>query len=109
MKIKQRNVNKMSIVFVEYKIHSEHLSDFRTWIRNIHPAYPQVDWYEGAEQPGLIVEIWNGMSDNAYRRMKEARLGQSKEEEKWKAWEALLDWVPGGKDKLHIWRFEKVI
>lgn len=98
----------MCIVFVEYKIHAEHLQEYLSWIRDMRASYPHTEWYEGAEQPGLFVEIWHGLSDAEYKTMKAARLGQGEEKGEWGAWKAMIPWVPGGKDKIHIWQFEKV-
>ncbi|CAG7649609.1 hypothetical protein ACFQI7_26340 [Paenibacillus allorhizosphaerae] len=98
----------MCIVFVEYKIDAEHREAYVAWMRGMQASYPQVEWYEGTEQPGLFVEIWHGLSGEQYRAMREARRNRDDPQQVWQAWDAMIPWVPGGKDKIHIWQFEKV-
>ncbi len=61
--------------FVEYRIEKEYRTSYLTWAAVLKQQFEQMDVYEGAEQPGLFVEIWNGLSDEAYAAMKAARTG----------------------------------
>ncbi|CAG7639016.1 hypothetical protein PAESOLCIP111_04001 [Paenibacillus solanacearum] len=98
----------MCIVFVEYKIGAEHREAYVSWMRGMQAAHPQMEWYEGTEQPGLFVEIWHGLRGEPYRAMQAARRGEEVRQPEWQGWDAMVPWVPGGKDKIHIWQFEKV-
>lgn len=72
-----------------------------------------MDVYEGAEQPGLFVEIWNGLSDEAYAAMKAARTGTitpglPDETEEGRLWRRIDPWIAGGRGKVHIWKFTRI-
>jgi len=92
----------MSVVFVEYRVAEEHR---HAYMRLMEEAKRRggFEFYEGAEQPGLFVEIWPDMSAAAYEEMKRERLGEPSG-----LWGDVQQMIVGGTDKTHIWRFEKV-
>lgn len=103
----------MCIVFVEYRIEQEFRTDYLTWTADLKQKFEQVNIYEGAEQPDLFVEIWEGLSDAAYTAMKTDRTGTIKTVTPDEAadkllWRRMEPWIAGGRAKLHIWRFNKV-
>jgi hypothetical protein len=107
----------MAIAFIEYKVLPEHRAAYSEWMKRVRADYPDLETYEGADQPGLFVELWSGMSREKFERLKAARLRSAEEHEPGAGddgefdkigWQQLHQWVPGGAAKLHIWLFEKV-
>ncbi|WP_144847435.1 hypothetical protein [Paenibacillus cremeus] len=77
-------------------------------MEEMRSAHTEVEWYEGTEQPGLFVEIWSGLSDAGYEDMLAARRGDGPVSFLWERAMQLQNWVPGGREKIHIWQFRKV-
>ncbi|WP_461480235.1 hypothetical protein [Paenibacillus sp. PvR052] len=77
-------------------------------MEGIKGQHPQLEVYEGSEQPNLFVEIWSGLSEEAYHSLKESRTGITAVEENSNPWRLHDEWVPGGRAKIHIWQFKKV-
>ncbi|MGG2201773.1 hypothetical protein [Paenibacillus validus] len=106
-------MKKVCIVFVEYRIEKEYRTSYLTWAAVLKQQFEQMDVYEGAEQPGLFVEIWNGLSDEAYAAMKAARTGTitpglPDETEEGRLWRRIDPWIAGGRGKVHIWKFTRI-
>lgn len=106
----------MSKVFVEYQILPAYTSNYSDWMAEVRAQYVDLELYEGSDQPGLFVEIWNGLSKEQYLLLKQARREQEQEDGaasqnnpfKDTPWFRLDEWVKGGREKVHIWHFEKV-
>lgn len=83
----------------------------------VRAQYDNLELYEGSDQPGLFVEIWNGLSKEQYIQLKQARGKQGLKEDETALnnnpfgnteWYRLDEWIKGGSEKVHIWHFEKV-
>ncbi len=106
----------MCIVFVEYRIDTSYRLQYLAWSGRLRDDFPQVELYEGTDQPGLFVELWSGLSDDQYRFMRAVRTRKEEyaaEPGAWDGtepdrWAPLEQWVPGGCAKIHIWQFQKV-
>lgn len=92
----------MGVVFVEYRVAEENR---RAYMRLMEEAIRggRFEHYEGADQPGLFVELWPDMEEAAYEEMKRLRLGEPSG-----LWGDVQQTIAGGAAKTHIWRFEKV-
>jgi hypothetical protein len=107
----------MSKVFVEYHILPQHRSAYSQWIKNVRDVCPGLELLEGADQPGLFVELWTGLTRKAYEQMKQKRHYPSDQPflesdhtlyNEVIHWRDLDEWVQGGAEKIHIWYFHKV-
>lgn len=98
----------MCIVFVEYRIEEACRNKYLEWSDGIRRQHQQLELYEGTDQPNLFVEIWNGLSEEEYHSMKQARAGAEAAEDDSNLWKPLDHWIKGGRAKLHIWHFKKV-
>lgn len=90
-------------VFVEYKVKASHRELMMEFLSKLIQEQPQVKIYEGTDQPGLIVEEWEGMDNEQYKKMKLERLQADHSK-----WTQMQDWVEGGKEKVHIWQFQSL-
>ncbi|WP_159886311.1 hypothetical protein [Paenibacillus puerhi] len=73
--------------------------------------YENLEIYEGTEQPNLFVEIWSGLSDEAYGELKAARIGEYEaagSEQSPGGWRTMERWVVGGRAKIHMWQFKTI-
>lgn len=91
----------MSIVLMEYKILPEHRTAYLDWMTSKQKAYPELEWYEGTDQPGLFVEGWPNCSYERFQAFKAERKDPGHPE-----WGKLHEYVPEG--KIHIWHFQSV-
>ncbi|OXM87083.1 hypothetical protein [Paenibacillus rigui] len=107
----------MSKIFVEYQILPQYRPAYSAWVGKVRAVCPQLEVYEGSDQPGLYVEMWEGVSQDDYRRMKAIRKDKAGNVENhlpmaadWAQvdWSPLAEWVQGGESKIHIWHFVKV-
>ncbi|PZE21264.1 hypothetical protein CBW46_007790 [Paenibacillus xerothermodurans] len=104
----------MPIVFVEYQILPQHTPAYSEWLAEVRAKHAELEVYEGADQPGLFVEIWHGLSRDEYDRLKQERLTEAAGSAGLGlpsasfSWRELHQWVSGGAQKIHIWYFEKV-
>jgi hypothetical protein len=106
---KAKEVPKMCKVFVEYKVKPEYRETYLVWIKEMTRKDGRFTVYEGTEQPGLFVEMWDGLERDEYLKMKEQRLTTaSSEGENDDRWGRLTGWVEGGVSKIHMWHFTKV-
>lgn len=91
----------MSLVFVEYKIIEAKRTLYVNKINAIMEKYkPYVQVLEGADQPGLFVELWSDMTLEQYEKWKQERLNGSMS-----IWNEIHACIQGGQEKVHIWRF----
>ncbi|WP_281889420.1 hypothetical protein [Paenibacillus sp. YYML68] len=98
----------MYIVFVEYRIEPQALELYAAWAEHMKLREPRLQLFEGTDQPGLFVELWSDLAEEAYVRMKQMRTGTEELEptsEDTQLWRELERWVVGGRAKIHIWRF----
>jgi hypothetical protein len=93
----------MSKVFVEYKIIDGQKNDFLAFMEKRRKA-ETFGLFEGSDQPGLFVEIWDGLSVPEYRDLKRKRLEET--DSPWRAMDSMVD---GGPAKLHIWHFNEIV
>ncbi|MCR2806175.1 hypothetical protein [Paenibacillus soyae] len=94
----------MHVCFAEYRILPEFREQFLVLAdKLVAGENGLVQLYEGTDQPGLFVEIWQTPSEEEAERVKEERLsGHS-------SWSALSPWIAGGTDKLHVWTFKPAV
>ncbi|WJH32223.1 hypothetical protein N6H14_17455 [Paenibacillus sp. CC-CFT747] len=92
----------MNKVFVEYRIDGEAREDYLQFMQSMGEG-ARFELYEGSDQPNLFVELWSGLDKESYLRLKEERLNDETG-----PWAKLNGMVSGGKDKVHIWHFQKV-
>lgn len=64
----------------------------------------RIQLLEGSDQPGLFVEIWDDVTYEEYTKLKDRRKAPMQPGDA--DWD---EWVQGGKAKLHIWHFTKVL
>ncbi|NHN33598.1 hypothetical protein [Paenibacillus agricola] len=107
----------MSKVFVEYQILPQHRPVYSGWIQNVKDKNPEMELLEGVDQPGLFIEVWNGMTREAFERMKTSRKSDIERPLVEPGpvagyidvdWRRLDSWIEGGAAKIHIWHFNKV-
>jgi hypothetical protein len=107
----------MSKVFVEYQILPQHRSVYSIWIQNVIDKNPKLELLEGVDQPGLFIEVWDGLTREAFDRMKKMRKydtdlppSESKQPASYidVDWRRLDVWIQGGVSKINIWHFYKV-
>lgn len=99
----------MCKVFVEYKVKPEHREAYLTWVNEMTHADRRFSVYEGTDQPGLFVELWDGMNYEEYVRMKGWRLAaDSSGGGNKNRWGEMERFIEGGISKIHIWHFTKV-
>ncbi len=91
-------------VFVEYRILDECRQEFLIFIGKIAARHPHMGVYEGTDQPGLFVEIWDGLEQDEYLVMKEERSGLVES-----VWNGMEAYVVGGKGKIQIWSFTPTV
>lgn len=92
----------MNVVFVEYRVAEASRDAYLRLMKEAKRAYG-LTLYEGAEQPGLFVEIWSDPGRQAYEDMRRDRLGEAKG-----LWGDVQRLIVGGAAKTHIWMFQKV-
>ena len=87
---------------MEYKILQENIQAYQTVMQQVKRWMLQqkamnYQHFEGVDQPFLFVEMFD-VETIRYERMKRLRCDE----------EAFFDeWVPGGKDKIHMWAFSE--
>ncbi|MEF3304421.1 hypothetical protein [Paenibacillus sp. GYB003] len=92
----------MGIVFVEYKVFPEKREAYLSWVREWAGAYPELQHYEGTDQPNLFVELWPNVDADRYVEFKRSRVERPE-----RPWTALEDFVPGGLPRVHVWHFRR--
>lgn len=90
-------------IFVEYAIRKQCRKAYLLFINNMMEADSNVEIYEGTDQTGLFVEIWNDCNHQDYKMMK-----QERKSNKNLKWNELNSYIEGGAEKLHIWHFTKI-
>ena len=96
-------------VYVEYRLIPERRQEWqerlRAWQQQLS-RLPVLSYafYEGVEQPGVIVEEYQVPDQEAYRRLREERLAEGNPDASWQ----ILPCVQGGREKLHVWAFAPI-
>lgn len=95
----------MSIkIFIEYRLAENTCESFRQLIPHIQRAYaefglPEPQFWEGTDQPGLIVEETTVSEDRLVHAWKAVRLSSTT------PWSDLNEMVVGGVGRVHFWTF----
>lgn len=89
-------------VFVEYTIKREAQEFYLIYMRELRKREGRLELFEGTDQPGLFVEIWDGLTFEEYEELKRQRLQAADQQDVWE------DWIEGGIRKLHMWHFTSV-
>lgn len=95
----------MWLAFSEYHIDSIHRAKYMSWAEKMTGRYPSLRIYEGTDQPGLFVEVWEGMEHTAFQAVKSYRVEEIGEGDA-----DLLEmkqWLAQGKERIHMWHFHK--
>lgn len=93
----------MYICFAEYRIMPEHREQYLSYTnRLLSTSNGLIKLYEGTDQPNLFVEVWSANSLEQAERIKEERCDERS------PWYHVVQWIPGGKAKLHVWTFKSL-
>ncbi|NEW08446.1 hypothetical protein GK047_20830 [Paenibacillus sp. SYP-B3998] len=92
-------------VFVEYAIKPEGRDSYLIYMRELQSREGRLELLEGTDQPGLFVEIWDGVTYEEYEQMKDERLQEASTSVGKASWG---QWITGGLGKLHMWHFKQV-
>ncbi|TBL74022.1 hypothetical protein [Paenibacillus thalictri] len=99
----------MPKVFVEYKVNSDCRDSYLALMKELLQSEPKLTLFEGTDQPGLYVELWEGLPYEEYSRMKLTRTQSATEgAQSLSGWSLLPKYVEGGAQKIHIWHFAQV-
>jgi hypothetical protein len=89
--------------FVEYRIDPEARDAYLAWLGDMRATLNRAyHIYEGTDQPGLFVEVWEAESEEEAGRIQEERLDPRS------SWSAMFEYVPGGQSRIHAWVFRPV-
>ncbi|MBD0383476.1 hypothetical protein [Paenibacillus sedimenti] len=92
-------------VFVEYAIKPEERESYLIYMQELRKREGRLELLEGTDQPGLFVEIWDGIAYEEYESLKQERFQSADNAEGQALWE---QWIEGGMRKLHMWHFTQV-
>ncbi|MEB3100330.1 hypothetical protein [Ferviditalea candida] len=92
----------MNKAFVEYRIQPEYRNDYFSFIRARLEQHSNMEAYEGADQPGLFVEVWDGLTEEQFRELQTVR------RDPYSSWGELDRFMAGGLQKLNIWLFSPI-
>jgi hypothetical protein len=85
-------------IFIEYKVIPGNEAEFKHVINQMKESYPNLEVFQGTDQPGLFVEIWDDVNYQEYEKFKYERLHHAQ-------WDSFNSFIAGGKEKLHMWHF----
>jgi hypothetical protein len=85
--------------FVEYRIEDRYLDDYYNWVKEKRKSAGQLTVYEGTDQKGLFVEVWDASTGQEAENIKKERCDERS------SWYAMSGWVAGGAAKVHAWVF----
>ncbi len=89
-------------LFCEYRVPAEHRGAFLRWIAADPARWEGVLLAENETQPGVFVEIRRARdAEEALKMEAERRGGRS-------GWDAMEQWVHGGRGGVRVWRFRPV-
>ncbi|MFD2613753.1 hypothetical protein [Paenibacillus gansuensis] len=93
-------------IFAEYRIKRECRSAYLEWavkaVESMSGSGVSLEILEGFDQPLLFVELWIGVTEADYRKLKGER-----EDESHPLWGQLPQYIEGGSAKFHMWAFTK--
>ena len=90
----------MYICFAEYRIMDELRETYIGYTNQLLTEGHNVQLYEGTDQPGLFVEVWNAESHEIVEQIKKERCNERS------PWFRVSEWIVGGPAKMHIWTFK---
>ena len=85
--------------FVEYKVAEANREAYLEALRLVRQHHPDVYIYEGTNQPGLFVEVWEAASEAEAEAIREERLSARS------PWSAVSRHAAG---TVHAWAFRPV-
>jgi hypothetical protein len=85
--------------FAEYRIAEENRERYLELMAALRPSHPGMYLYEGTDQPGLFVEVWEAGTKEEADRIREMRLSEDS------PWSAVSRLVSGS---VHAWVFVSV-
>lgn len=85
--------------FVEYRVADEQRDAYLQQMASLKKRYSNLYLYEGTDQPGLFVEIWETETEEAAYRIRDMRLAQQS------PWDELPGMASG---KVNAWVFRPV-
>ncbi len=91
-------------VFMEYKIIEEHRENYLQAMKKVAESMKEqqvshFQYFEGADQPLLFVEMFDVDSMDEYERLKAWRCGEDS---------VISNWIQGGNGKIHMWAFKEI-
>lgn len=92
----------MHKAFVEYRIQADYRNDYFSFIRARLGQHSNMEAFEGTDQPGLFVEVWNGLNEEQFRELQEMRRDPHS------SWGEMERFITGGLQKLNIWLFSPI-
>jgi hypothetical protein len=94
-----REGSGMYICFAEYRIAEEHRERYLGLMAGLRASHPEMYLYEGTDQPGLFVEVWQARTKEEADGIRAMRLSDDA------AWAAVNRLASG---KVHAWVFGSV-
>jgi hypothetical protein len=89
----------MYICFAEYRIAEEHRERYFELMAGLRTSHPEMYLYEGTDQPGLFVEVWEAGTREEADGIRDMRLSDDS------PWAAVTRLASG---KVHAWVFSSV-
>ncbi|WP_127586635.1 hypothetical protein [Paenibacillus koleovorans] len=90
-------------VFVEYKVYPECREPYILLMDRIRTRIPGLELLEAEDQEGLFLEIWTIETTDRYKMFLDKRKLAGHPD-----WAELVKMIPGGVDKMNIWRFRPI-
>jgi hypothetical protein len=85
--------------FAEYRIAEENRERYFELMARLRPSHPQMYLYEGTDQPGLFLEVWEAGTKEEAERIRAMRLETDS------PWGPVTLLASGG---VHMWVFHSV-
>ena len=85
--------------FAEYRIAEESRERYFGLMASLRPSHPEMYLYEGTDQPGLFVEVWEAATREEAERIRAMRLDPES------PWSAVTRLASGS---VHLWIFHSV-
>ncbi|MGO4183868.1 hypothetical protein AB4Z45_06185 [Paenibacillus sp. MCAF9] len=90
----------MYICFAEYRVSPEFRAQYLDYTASLLKEGHDVQLYEGTDQPGLFVEVWNAATCEQAEQIKKERCNERS------SWMHISSFIVGGAAKMHIWTFK---
>jgi hypothetical protein len=89
--------------FVEYRIDPTDRESYLAWLADMRTTLDRVcHIYEGTDQPGLFVEVWEAETEEAASRIQKERLDRRS------PLAEMFKYVSGGEGRIHAWVFRPI-